>query len=141
MLIKGHKIEKSYNAWYLKGILQSLKVTRLYEYYMMSKDLSKEDAIPKIVLMYFAFDSSLDSTHNAFLYAYMHKNRQQYPELYESYREQIERFTVFQILKGRNNKTSTAQNQNKSESGESGRPEKPDDEKSDKTLANKESMG
>ena len=44
-------------------------------------------------------------------------------------------------LKGRNNKTSTAQNQNKTESGESGRPEKPDDEKSDKTLANKESMG
>jgi hypothetical protein len=44
-------------------------------------------------------------------------------------------------LKGRNNKTNTAQNQNKTESGQSGRPEKPDDEKSDKTLANKESMG
>jgi hypothetical protein len=44
-------------------------------------------------------------------------------------------------LKGRKNKTGSAQNQNSSETGEAGRPEKPDDEKSDKTLANKESMG
>ena len=44
-------------------------------------------------------------------------------------------------LKGRKNKTDSAQNQNSSEAGEAGRPEKPDDEKSDKTLANKESMG
>ena len=44
-------------------------------------------------------------------------------------------------LKGRKDKTSTSQNQNKTEPGEAGRPEKPDDEKSDKTLANKESMG
>ena len=46
-----------------------------------------------------------------------------------------------QDLQGRKDKTTTAQNQNKSESGATGRPEKPDDEKSDKTLANKESMG
>ena len=104
LLIKGNLTGKEHFAWYALGVEKELRITRLYEYYMMSKDLSKEDAIPKIVLMYFAFDSSLDSTHNAFLYAYMHKNRQQYPELYESYREQIERFTVFQILKGRNNK-------------------------------------
>ena len=44
-------------------------------------------------------------------------------------------------LKGRNDKPATSQNQNKTESGAAGRPEKPDDEKSDKTLANKESMG
>ena len=44
-------------------------------------------------------------------------------------------------LKGRKDKTSTSQNQNNSEPGEAGRPEKPDEEKSDKTLANKESMG
>ena len=44
-------------------------------------------------------------------------------------------------LKGRKDKTSTSQNQNKTESGEAGRPEKPDDQKSEKTIANKESMG
>ena len=104
LLMKGNLTGPEYFKWYAEGIERELRITRLYEYYMMSKDLSKEEAIPKIVLMYFAFDSSLDSTHNAYLYAYMHKNREQYPELYASYREQIERFTVFQILKGRNNK-------------------------------------
>jgi hypothetical protein len=44
-------------------------------------------------------------------------------------------------LKGRKDQSGNAQSQNKTEPGETGRPEKPDDEKSDKTLANKESMG
>ncbi len=104
LLMNGNLTGQEYFKWYEKGIERELRITRLYEYYMMSKDLSKEEPIPKIVLMYFAFDSSLDSIHNAYLYTYMHKNREQYPELYASYREQIERFTVFQILKGRNNK-------------------------------------
>lgn len=104
LLIKGNLTEKEHFSWYAKGIEKELRITRLYEYYMMSCEMTDSTRIPKIVLMYFAFDSNLDSVHNAFLYAYIHKNREEYPELYENYREQIERFTVFQILKGRNNK-------------------------------------
>ena len=44
-------------------------------------------------------------------------------------------------LKGKTDKSNSTQTQNNTEPGESGRPEKPDDEKSDKTLANRESMG
>ena len=45
-------------------------------------------------------------------------------------------------LKGKKEQTSTGKTQNKTgESGQAGRPEKADDEKSDKTIANKESMG
>ena len=44
-------------------------------------------------------------------------------------------------LKDKTDKSNSAQTQNNTEPGESGRPEKPDDEKSDKTLANRESMG
>ena len=104
LLIKGNKAETKYFSWYERGVERELRITRLYEYYMMSCFLTDQTKIPKIVLMYFAFDSNLDSLHNAFLYTYVHQNREEYPELYESYREQIERFTVFQILKGRNNK-------------------------------------
>ena len=104
LLIKGNKTKREHFAWYALGIERELRITRLYEYYMMSCELSEHMQIPKMVLMYFAFDSSLDSIHNAFLYTYVHKNKETYPELYESYREQIERFVVFQILKGRNNK-------------------------------------
>lgn len=103
LLIKGNVTEEFAFPWYEKGIEKELRITRLYEYYMMSLKLTQDKVIPKIVLMYFAFDSSLDSLHNAFLYSYVYRNRGQYPELYESYREQIERFMVFQILKGKNN--------------------------------------
>ena len=43
---------------------------------------------------------------------------------------------------GSKDKGNTAASQNKTgKSGEAGRPEKADDEKSDKTIANRESMG
>ena len=43
--------------WYAKGIEKQLRITRLYEYYMMSVKLSDRTVLPKIVLMYFAFDT------------------------------------------------------------------------------------
>ncbi|MDE6891170.1 MAG: hypothetical protein K2P50_05165, partial [Lachnospiraceae bacterium] len=104
LLIKGNITNGESFPWYEKGIEKELRITRLYEHYMMSLNLEAEKEIPKIVLMYFAFDSTLDSLHNAYLYAYVYRNRGQFPELYENYREQIERFVVFQILKGRSNR-------------------------------------
>ncbi len=103
LLIKGNITDEFAFPWYEKGIQKELRITRLYEYYMMSLKLRDDCVIPKIVLMYFAFDSNLDSLHNSFLYAYVYRNRGQYPELYLSYKEQIERFVVFQILKEKNN--------------------------------------
>ena len=41
---------------------------------------------------------------------------------------------------GNKGKSNTSTSQNNTEKGESGRPELPDDQKSDKTIANKESM-
>lgn len=104
LLIKGNRIGKEHFKWYAAGVEHELRITRLYEYYMMSCELTENAKIPKMVLMYFAFDSNLDSLRNAFLYTYVHQNRENFPELYESYKEQMERFTVFQILKGKNNK-------------------------------------
>lgn len=71
LLIKGCKMDEEAFEWYAKGIEKQLRITRLYEYYMMSVKLSDRTVLPKIVLMYFAFDSSLDNLHNAFLYAYV----------------------------------------------------------------------
>lgn len=104
LLIKGNHTGREYFKWYALGIESKLRITRLYEYYMMSCDLTEHTQLPKIVLMYFAFDSNLDSVHNSFLYAYMYRHKDEYPELYENYRMQIERFTVAQALQGRNNK-------------------------------------
>ncbi|MCR4787122.1 MAG: DUF5717 family protein [Lachnospiraceae bacterium] len=91
-------------AWYEKAIENELKITKLYEYYMMSIDMDTDVKIPKMALMYFAFDSSLDSVHNAYLYSYMYRNRNILTELYDNYKEAIERFVFAELHKGNNNR-------------------------------------
>lgn len=104
LLINSMQHDSEAFSWYEKAVERQLRVNKLYEYYMMSIDLNSPVEIPKIVLMYFAFDSSLDEIHNAYLYSYMMKNRENYPELFNTYSETIERFTMFELLKGHNNR-------------------------------------
>ncbi len=104
LLIKGNHTGEKHFKWYALGIESKLRITRLYEYYMMSCTMSEDMQIPKIVLMYFAFDSSLDSLHNSFLYSYVNTHKTEFPELYENYRSQIERFVIAQAMQGKNNK-------------------------------------
>lgn len=104
MLIKANRVGDEYFEWYERSILKEQRITRLYEYYMMSLDMEKNIVIPKIVLMYFAFDSDLDYIRNSYLYAYVYKNQEAFQELFETYREQIERFVITQIGKGHINK-------------------------------------
>ncbi|MBO5145597.1 MAG: hypothetical protein J6C19_08705 [Lachnospiraceae bacterium] len=106
MLILGDKKGVDYYQWYALGVEYSVRVTGLYEYYMMSLELDKYGdikgniEIPKMVLMYFAYQSTLDYERNAFLYAYIIKNKDKYPDLEQSYRIAIERFIVDQIKAG-----------------------------------------
>ncbi|GFI21726.1 hypothetical protein IMSAGC011_00499 [Lachnospiraceae bacterium] len=106
ILILGDKKGVNVYPWYMLGVEYSVRVTGLYEYYMMSLELDKygdiKDSleIPKMVLMYFAYQSSLDYERNAFLYAYIIKNKEKYPDLEQSYRIAIERFIVDQIKLG-----------------------------------------
>ena len=76
-----------------------LRITRLYEYYMMALDLDKEVALPKTVLLYFSYQNNLDYAHSAYLYRYLQEHREEYIDLYASYRQQIEQFVVEQIQK------------------------------------------
>lgn len=99
LLIRGGKIGPKYFEWYKKGVEKGLRITRLYEFYMMSMDITKEAELPKIVLMYFSYQSNLDYIRTAYLYANVIRNQQTYPELYISYKEMIERFVLEQIAK------------------------------------------
>jgi len=106
ILILGEKKGVDYYHWYALGVEHSVRVTGLYEYYMMSLELDKygdivqDIEIPKMVLMYFAYQSTLDYELNAFLYAYVIKNRDKFPDMEQSYRIAIERFVVDQIKAG-----------------------------------------
>lgn len=104
MLVKGNKTGQAYYQWYKHGVEEGLRITRLYEHFMMSVDVNSPEPLPKIVLMYFSYQNNLSYELAAYLYANIHKNKDVFQELYENYRDSIERFVTEQILKRRINR-------------------------------------
>ena len=104
LLIKGNRTDSASFSWYSLGVEQELRITRLYEYYMMSLPADFAGEIPKMVLMYFAYQSQLDYRKNAFLYAYIYRQRKEHPEYYIKFCTQIENFVLYQLQKGRINR-------------------------------------
>lgn len=107
-LIKGGKTAHKYFEWYRRGVEARLRITNLYEYYMMSLDLSVQKKLPKILLMYFSYQNNLDYERSAYLYQYILQHKDEYEELYASYRLRIEYFVVDQIQKYHVNKNLAA---------------------------------
>ena len=103
MLIKGTMTGKKYFKWYDAGVKAQLRITNLYEYYMMCLDLQAENEIPKQVLMYFSYQNNLDYQHCAYLFHYVMRNRDKMPEIFENYKVRIEYFVMDQIRRERMN--------------------------------------
>lgn len=101
MLIKGNISDSAYFKWYELGVEKNLKITRLYEFYMLSVDKTSPKLLPKIILMYFNYNSNLDYETNAYLYACIIRYADKIGELWDNYRPQIERFVLEQISKDR----------------------------------------
>ncbi len=103
LLVKGNKTDSRFFAWYRMGVEQELRITKLYEYYMMALPEGYTGEIPRMVLMYFAYQSQLDYRKNAFLYAYIYKKREEHPEYFIKFCAQIDNFVKEQLQKGRIN--------------------------------------
>lgn len=101
LLIKGNRRGEEYFKWYSAGVEENLRITRLYEYYMMSISLDYDGPLPKMILMYFAYQSDLHYEITAYLYAYVHRHREEMPDIYVNYTAAIERFVLEQIKRGR----------------------------------------
>ena len=104
LLIKGGKTGTAWHTWYYRGVKKELRIARLYEHYLMSVDLTREERIPRQVLLYFAYQSNLDYGHAAWLYASVERLRDEDTELYLAYRPQIDRFVEDQLSRGRINR-------------------------------------
>lgn len=100
LLIKGGRTGPAYFEWYKAGVDAQLRITNLYEYYMMSLDLNKPREIPKTVLMYFSYQNNLDYAHSAYLYDYVWQNWDKLGDIYDAYRPGMEYFVADQIKKG-----------------------------------------
>ncbi len=100
-LMRGNRCDDGQFKWYKLAVDRELRLSRLYEYYIMSAPLDHKGSLPRIVLMYFAYRSPLDVDRNAFLYANVLRHKNEYQELYEQYLPTITDFASEQILKGR----------------------------------------
>ncbi|MCR5720052.1 MAG: DUF5717 family protein [Lachnospiraceae bacterium] len=99
-LIKTCRSGHEFFEIFSDSVKADLRVTNLYEYFMRSMDCDKKPDIPKPVLMYYSFKSNLDYEKNAYLFSYVHRNRREYPELFETYRPVITEFVSTQLHKG-----------------------------------------
>lgn len=104
LLVRGNCVGKKYFSWYAAGVEAQLRITNLYEYYMMSIDFEDNLKLPRIVLMYFAYQNNLDLKHSAFLYWYVEQHKMELGEFYDSYKSRMEYFVVDQIQKERINR-------------------------------------
>lgn len=102
-LIKGQCFAPDYVAWYARAIREELHITNLNEAYMMSLDQRSIVSVPRQVLLYFQYDSSISDEQRAVLFVNIIANKDKEPGLYENYRKQMERFAMEQIKKGRIN--------------------------------------
>lgn len=104
LLIKGNKTDIRYFEWYRLGVENNLRITNLYEYYMMALDLSVPREIPKVVLLYFSYQSSLDYERAAYLYDYILRNEDKMKDILDAYRMRMEQFCMEQVARAHINR-------------------------------------
>ena len=97
LLIRSGKT-KGYGVWYAYALERDLRITSLYEYYMMATE--PDQLPPKNVLLYFAFQCDLREERKAALFALILKNQKQLQDLMPHYEPQIENFAWEQLEKG-----------------------------------------
>jgi hypothetical protein len=94
MLIKGMKRSKKYYEWYRLGVEAQLRITELYEYYMYSVSDTMQDKLPQSVLMYFMYNSTLNESRKAFLFAGVVKSKDINGSIYNSYYKKLEIYAL-----------------------------------------------
>lgn len=100
-LIKGQCYDTCYHKWYELGIEHEIRITSLYEAYLMSMDANQVGSVPKMIQMYFQYDSALPYRQKAALFVNIIAGRGHQPEVYRKYRRTMEQFAMEQIEAGR----------------------------------------
>ena len=92
-VMKGDPRKPVYFRWFSLAVQRGLRITRLYEYYMETMDISYRRQLPKPLLMYFAYnDNSLGDARKAYVYASVVTYKDRDPQTYDSYKDTMKRF-------------------------------------------------
>ena len=110
MMVLGGCAGEKFTLWYRKGMSENVRVPGLFEAFMRSlpvedwyldgEELSDSRRIPTEAIEYFAHTAGLDNTRTAYLYAMVHKYRDNWFSLYKLYEPLLQPFMMDQLLKG-----------------------------------------
>ena len=95
-LIKGHKNDTCFHKWFELGIENKLRLTGLYESYLLTMDDRQISPVPKIIQMYFSYDNKLPYRKLAVLYNNIIAAKETEPEVYHKYKKAMGRFAMDQ---------------------------------------------
>lgn len=96
-LIRNQKYGRRFFRWYAKGIEEKIKITGLYEAYLLSMDNRTVEEVPKIIQMYFKYNNQLGYQQKAVLYVNLIAAKEKQPDVYEQYYPALERFAYEQM--------------------------------------------
>lgn len=102
-LLRNQMYQEPYLPWYREGIARDLRLSGLYEAYMLTLPDASTEEIPQMVTLYFQYSCGLPYQKKALLYANVIADRRKSPQLYEQYLRAIELFALEQMKANRIN--------------------------------------
>ncbi len=97
-LVRSQRFAPKYHSWYELGIEEDLRITGLNEAYLMSMDLSNTKKLPRMVQMYFRYNTSVPYKQKAALLVNIIAGKDKEPSVYQSYHKVMEEFAIEQIM-------------------------------------------
>lgn len=99
-LIRGQQFAPKYHVWYERGIDSEIRITNLYEAFLISMDPNEVTAIPKMIQLYFQYNSGLSYRYMAVLYVNISGAKEKAADVYHKYRRNMEQFALAQMEAG-----------------------------------------
>lgn len=98
--IKGEQYTQEYEDWYRMAIEKEMRLTNLYEAYIISANNHGTKEYPKMVQYYFQYKTNLAYKHKAIIYAGIIKNKGEQTTLYLKCKPDMDQFALEQITAG-----------------------------------------
>lgn len=96
-LIRNQRYGREFFRWYALGVEKKLRITGLYEAYLMSMDARSVQDVPRIIQMYFKYNNQLAYRLKAVLYVNLIASRKKNPKVYEQHYKGMEKFAGEQL--------------------------------------------
>ncbi len=99
-LIRSQKYDNRFFCWYARGVEKKLRITGLYEAYLMSMDSKEVQEVPRIIQMYFKYNNQLGVRQKAVLYVNLTVLKRRQPDAFRQHYAAMEKFAYEQMELG-----------------------------------------